>query len=235
MKNRVKKLFIIITLLATLGSPYSAFANSSANSNLSQVITDCARDSLETGSQMNEPICPTFPSKFSKFDLVNRKHLLVYGVYDAVHTVVNPATGRHDLKVEFNGRTFVLGRDTELKVNGNIWMLDFSNWQNNHPGDNFMPPAPEYTHDGRVTAKLKANATSPEVVRFADFSFTTPKKTVEKAIEDVIVIPKVIKEISKALANTGINLWMIMAAGIGVIVAAFIMLFIVKKQKKRDK
>ncbi len=71
-------------------------------------------------------------------------------------------------------------------------------------------------------------------MRFADFSFTTPKKTVEKAIEDVIVIPKVIKEISKALANTGINLWMIMAAGIGVIVAAFIMLFIVKKQKKRD-
>lgn len=234
MKNRVKKLFIVITLLATLSSPYSAFANSSANSNLSQVITDCARDSLETGSQMNEPICPTFPSKFSKFDLVNRKHLRVYGVYDAVHTVVNPATGRHDLKVEFNGRTFVLGRDRELKVNGNIWMLDFSNWQNNHPGDNFMPPAPEYTHNGRVTAKLKANATSPEVVRFADFSFTTPKKTVEKTIEDVIVIPKIVKEVSKALANTGINLWIIMAAGIGVIVAAFIMLFIVKEQKKRD-
>ena len=73
MKNRVKKLFIIITLLATLSSPYSAFADSSASSNLSQVITDCARDSLETGSQMNEPICPTFPSKFSKFDLVNGK------------------------------------------------------------------------------------------------------------------------------------------------------------------
>ena len=85
-----------------------------------------------------------------------------------------------------------------------------------------------------ITTKLKANATSPEVVRFADFSFTTPKKTVERTIEDVIGIPKVFKEISKALANTGINLWMIMAAGIGVIVAAFIMLFIVKKQKKRD-
>ena len=234
MKNRVKKLFIVITLLATLSSPYSAFADSSANSNLSQVITDCARDSLETGSQMNEPICPTFPSKFSKFDLVNRKHLRVYGVYDAVHTVVNPATGRHDLKVEFNGRTFVLGRDRELKVNGNIWMLDFSNWQNDHPGDNSMSPASEYTHNGRVTTKLKANATSPEVVRFADFSFTTPKKTVEKTIEDVIVIPKIVKEVSKALANTGINLWIIMAAGIGVIVAAFIMLFIVKEQKKRD-
>ena len=230
MKNRVKKLFIVITLLATLSSPYSAFANSSANSNLSQVITDCARDSLETGSQMNEPICPTFPSKFSKFDLVNGKDLLVYGVYDAVHTVVNPDTGQHDLKVEFGGRTFVLGRNREFKVKGNIWMLDFSNWQNNHPGDNFMPPVPEHTYNGRVTTKLKANATSPEVVRFADFSFMTPKKT----IEDVIVIPKVIKEISKALANTGINLWMIMAAGIGVIVAAFIMLFIVKKQKKRD-
>ena len=72
-------------------------------------------------------------------------------------------------------------------------------------------------------------------MRFADFSFTTPKKTVERTIEDVVVIPKIVKEISKALANTGINLWMIMAAGIGVIVAAFIMLFIVKKQKKRDK
>jgi len=227
MKNRVKKLFIVITLLATLSSPYSAFANSSANSNLSQVITDCARDSLETGSQMNEPICPIFPPKFSKFDLVNGKDLLVYGVYDAVHAVANPATGQHDLKVEFGGRTFVLGRDSELKVNGNIWVLDFSNWQNNHPGDNFMPPAPEYTYNGRVTTKLKANATSPEVVRFADFSFTTPKKTVEKTIEDVIGIPKIVREISKAL--------MIMAAGIGVIVAAFIMLFIVKKQKKRDK
>ena len=235
MKNRVKKLFIVITLLATLSSPYSAFANSSANSNLSQVITDCARDSLETGSQMNEPICPIFPPKFSKFDLVNGKDLLVYGVYDAVHAVANPATGQHDLKVEFGGRTFVLGRDSELKVNGNIWVLDFSNWQNNHPGDNFMPPAPEHTYNGRVTNKLKANATSAEVVRFADFSFTTPKKTVEKTIEDVIGIPKIVKEISKALANTGINLWMIMATGIGVIVAALIMLFIVKKQKKRDK
>ncbi len=61
MKNRVKKLFIVITLLATLSSPYSAFADSSANSNLSQVITDCTRDSLETGSQMNESICPIFP------------------------------------------------------------------------------------------------------------------------------------------------------------------------------
>ena len=234
MKNRVKKLFIVITLLAILGGPYLAFADSSANSNLSQVITDCAHDSLETGSQMNESICPIFPPKFSKFDLVNGKDLLVYGVYDAVHTVANPATGQHDLKVEFGGRTFVLGRDSELKVNGNVWALDFSNWQNNHPGDNFMPPVPKHTYNGRVTTKLKASVTSPEVVRFADFSFTTPKKTVEKTIEDIIVIPKVIKEISSALANTGINLWMIMVASIGVIVAAFIMLFIVKKQKKRD-
>ena len=218
MKNRVKKLFIVITVLATLSSPYS------------QVITDCTHDSLETGGQMNESICPIFLPKFSKFDLVNGKDLLVYGVYDAVHTIADPGTGQHDLKVEFNGRTFVLGRDSELKVNGNIWVLDFSNWQNNHPGDNFMPPVPEHTYNGRVKTKLKDNATSPEVVRIADFSFTTPKKTTE----DVIVIPKIVKEISKALANTGINLWMIMAAGIGVIVAAFIMLFIVKKQKKRD-
>ena len=189
MKNRVKKLFIAITILATLSSPYSALADSSANSNLSQVITDCTHDSLENGSQMNESICPIFLPKFSKFDLVNGKDLLVYGVYDAVHTIADPATGQHDLKVEFNGRTFVLGRDSELKVNGNIWVLDFSNWQNNHPGDNFMPPVPEHTYNGRVMTKLKNNATSPEVVRIADFSFTTPKKTTE----DVIVIPKIVK------------------------------------------
>ena len=97
-----------------------------------------------------------------------------------------------------------------------------------------MPSVPERTYNGRVTTKLKVNATSPEVVQFADFSFTTPKKTVEKTIEDVIVISKIVKEVSKALANTGINLWMIMTAGIGVVVVAFIMLFIVKKHKKRD-
>ena len=51
------------------------------------MITDCVpMISLETGSQMNESICPIFPPKFSKFDLVNGKDLLVYGVYDAVHT-----------------------------------------------------------------------------------------------------------------------------------------------------
>ena len=95
MKNRVKKLFIVITLLATLSSPYSAFADSSANSNLSQVITDCAHDSLETGGQINESICPIFPPNFSKFDLVTGNVLLMYGVYDAVHTVANSATVQH--------------------------------------------------------------------------------------------------------------------------------------------
>ncbi|QWQ32456.1 hypothetical protein KOY48_01145 [Candidatus Minimicrobia naudis] len=134
-----------------------------------------------------------------KLDLVNKKHPLVYGVYDAVHTVTNPATDQHDLKVEFNGRTFVLGRDSELKVNGNIWTLDFSNWQNNHPGDNFMPPAPEHTYNGRATTKMKANPTSPEVTQFADFSVTTPKKT----IEEIIAIPKIVKKDKQNFSKYG--------------------------------
>ena len=117
-----------------------------------------------------------FCQSFLSLIWLNGKDLLVYGVYDAVHTVTNPATGQHDLKVEFNGRTFVLGRDSELKVNGNIWVLDFSNWQNNHPGNNFMPPVPEHTYNGRVTTKLRLMQRPPEVVQFADFSFTTPKK-----------------------------------------------------------
>ena len=105
-----------------------------------------------------------------KLDLVDKKHPVLYGVYDAVHTVTNLITGHHDLTVEFNGRTFVLGRDSELRVNGNVWTLDFSNWQIDHPGDNFMPLTPGHTYNGRVTAKMKANPLSPEVTQFADFN-----------------------------------------------------------------
>ena len=140
--SRVKKLFTTITLLVAVSIPSSVFAT--ADSTLSQVIRDidCTHTTLENGNQLNHPDCQIFAPKFMKLDLVDKKHPVLYGVYDAVHTVTNPITGQHNLTVEFNGRTFVLGRDSELRVNGNVWTLDFSNWQNDHPGDNFMPLTP---------------------------------------------------------------------------------------------
>ena len=52
---------------------------------------------------------------------------MIYGVYDAVHTVIDPVTGAHQLAIEFAGRVFVLGVDPELTANGNAWVLDLSN------------------------------------------------------------------------------------------------------------
>lgn len=228
--RRIKKLFIITTLLVSIGGSSSVFA--AADSTLSQVIRDidCTHVTLENGNQLNHPDCQIFPPKFMKLSLVNEKYPVVQGVYDAVHAVTNAVTGQHDLAIEFNGRTFILGRDSELRVNGNIWTLDFSNWQADHPGDDFMPLTPGETYPGRVTAKLKASPSSPEVTQFADFSVTIPKKP----IEEIIVIPHIVAEVGRVLARTGISIWLVGAASVSAIVVAFILLLIRKREKERD-
>lgn len=229
--GRIKKLLsITITLLVVTSISSPVFAT--ADSTLSQVIRDidCTHTMLENGNQLNHPDCQIFAPKFMKLDLVDKKHPVLYGVYDAVHTVTNPMTGQHDLVVEFNGRTFVLGRDSELRVNGNVWTLDFSNWQIDHPGDNFMPLTPGHTYNGRVTAKMKANPLSPEVTQFADFSVTIPKQT----IEEIVAIPHIVKEAGRVLASTGISMWLMITIGVTAIFVASILLLIRKKEKERD-
>lgn len=231
MMSRPKKLlFITITLLVAMSISSPVFAT--ADSTLLQVIRDidCTHTTLENGNQLNHPDCQIFAPKFMKLDLVDKKHPVLYGVYDAVHTVTNPMTGQHDLVVEFNGRTFVLGRDSELRVNGNVWTLDFSNWQNDHPGDNFMPLTPGHTYNGRATAKMKANPLSPEVTQFADFSVTIPKQT----IEEIIAIPHIVKEAGRVLASTGVSVWLMITIGVTAIFVASILLLIRKKEKERD-
>lgn len=203
-----------------------------ADSTLSQVIRDidCTHTTLENGNQLNHPDCQIFAPKFMKLDLVDKKHPVLYGVYDAAHTVANPMTGQHNLTVEFNGRTFVLGRDSELRVNGNVWTLDFSNWQNDHPGDNFMPLAPGHTYNGRATAKMRANPLSPEVTQFADFLVTIPKQT----IGEIFAVPNIVKKVGRILASTGVSMWLMIAISAGVIFVASILLLIHKKEKERD-
>lgn len=231
MMSRPKKLlFITITLLVAMSISSPVFAT--ADSTLSQVIRDidCTHTMLENGNQLNHPDCQIFAPKFMKLDLVDKKHPVLYGVYDAVHTVTNPITGQHDLTVEFNGRTFVLGRDSELRVNGNVWTLDFSNWQIDHPGDNFMPLIPGHTYNGRVTAKMKANPLSPEVTQFADFSVTIPKQT----IKEILAVPHMLKRAGRVLASTGVSMWLMIVVSTAAIFIASILLLIRKKEKERD-
>lgn len=228
--SRVKKLFTTIALLVAMSISSPVFAT--ADSTLSQVIRDidCTHTTLENGNQLNHPDCQIFAPKFMKLDLVDKKHPVLYGVYDAVHTVTNPMTGQHNLTVEFNGRTFVLGQNSELRVNGNVWTLDFSNWQNDHPGDNFMPLTPGHTYNGRATARMKASPSSPEVTQFADFSVTIPKQT----IGEIIAIPNIVKKVGRVLASTGVSVWLMIAISAGVIFVASILLLIHKKEKERD-
>lgn len=228
--SRVKKLFTTIALLVAMSISSPVFAT--ADSTLSQVIRDidCTHTTLENGNQLNHPDCQIFAPKFMKLDLVDKKHPVLYGVYDAVHTVTNPMTGQHNLTVEFNGRTFVLGQNSELRVNGNVWTLDFSNWQNDHPGDNFMPLTPGHTYNGRATARMKASPSSPEVTQFADFSVTIPKQT----IGEIIAIPNIVKKVGRVLASTGVSMWLMIAISAGVIFVASILLLIHKKEKERD-
>ena len=77
---------------------------------------------------------------------------MIYGVYDAVHTVIDPVTGAHQLAIEFAGRVFVLGVDPELTVNGNAWVLDLSNWPNTHPGDTTLVIERGKTYLGEITS-----------------------------------------------------------------------------------
>ena len=231
MMGRTKKLLsiaIIILVVTSISSPVFA----TADSTLSQVIRDidCTHTTLENGNQLNHPDCQIFAPKFMKLDLVDKKHPVLYGVYDAVHTVTNPITGQHDLAVEFNGRTFVLGRDSELRVNGNVWTLDFSNWQIDHPGDNFMPLTPGHTYNGRVTAKMKASPSSPEVTQFADFSITIPKQT----IEEILAVPHILKRAGRVLASTGVSMWLMIVVSTAAIFVASILLLIRKKEEERD-
>lgn len=228
--SRVKKLFTTITLLVAMSISSPVFAT--ADSTLSQVIRyiDCTHTTLESGNQLNHHDCQIFAPKFMKLDLVDKKHPVLCGVYDAVHTVTNPATGKRDLVVEFNGRTFVLGRDSELRVNGNVWTLDFSNWQNDHPGDNFMPLAPGHTYNGRATAKMMASPLSPEVTQFADFSVTIPKQS----IGEIFAVPNIVKKVGRILASTGVSMWLMIAISVTAIFVASILLLIHKKEKERD-
>lgn len=137
-------------------------------STLTQEIldTDCTHTNYETAvGQMNDPICALFAPALDHYELsgnIGAQLPILYGVYDAVHAYTNPVTGKHDLKVTINGRTYVLGIDPELTVDGNAWKLDLSNWNNDHPDDKLVF-APDRNYVGEVTSVLNDTETGGNV------------------------------------------------------------------------
>lgn len=220
-KQIISGLLAACVLISAVGGT-TAFAQEST---FSQVIryVDCTHVSLENGAQPNDPDCSLFSPQFIASGVSADGYLTLRGIYDAIHTVQNTATGAPDLTVTINGRAFVLGRDPELTVQGNIWTLNLSAWQTNHPGDDFMPVKRGAVYNGTVIAKMQQNATAPVLEQSGFFSITIPT-----------VVKEIVENIKKTLANTGGNVWLIIASGVPLIVIAAILLFLCSKRRGLD-
>ena len=157
---------------------------------------------------------------------------MIYGVYDAVHTVIDPVTGAHQLAIEFAGRVFVLGVDPELTVNGNAWVLDLSNWPNTHPGDTTLVLERGKTYLGEITSLTQAYGSAQQISHAVPFTITIPpmilppKPPAIPSTPTIPVIPVTVAQVksSKNLANTGANMWLILVTASGMIIIAFILL-----------
>ena len=157
---------------------------------------------------------------------------MIYGAYDAVHTVIDSVTGVHQLAVEFAGRVFVLGVDPELTVNGNAWVLDLSNWPNTHPGDTTLVIERGKTYLGEITSSTRAYGSALQINHAVPFTVTIPPRILPPAAPVIPPAPAVpvvsaattdVKP-GKDLANTGVNMWFIVIAASGMIIIAFILL-----------
>ena len=153
----------VVFLTAIIGVVFNskaALATTSADSTFSQVIReiDCSHTVYSRAvGQVNDVECDVFAPKYDHSVIKDNGYPVIYGVYDAVHTVIDPVTGAHQLAIEFAGRVFVLGVDPELTVNGNAWVLDLSNWPNTHPGDTTLVIERGKTYLGEITSSTTAS------------------------------------------------------------------------------
>ena len=228
---------VVVFLTAIIGVVFSskvALATTSADSTFSQVIReiDCSHTVYSRAvGQVNDVECDVFAPKYDHSVIKDNGYPVIYGVYDAVHTVINPMTGVHRLTVELAGRTFVLGVDPELTVNGNAWVLDLSNWPNTHPGDSTLVLEYGKTYFGDITSSTQAYGSALQINHATLFAITIPPRILPPtppAIPPPAVpaVSSVIKDIKsgKKLANTGVNMWFIVIIASGMIIIAFILL-----------
>ena len=229
---------VVVFLTAIIGVVFSskvALATTSADSTFSQLIReiDCSHTVYSKAvGQVNDAECDVFAPKYDHSVIKDNGYPVIYGVYDAVHTVINPMTGVHRLAIELAGRTFVLGVDPELTVNGNAWILDLSKWSKMHPGDTTLVLEHGKTYFGDITSSTQAYGSALHINHATLFAITIPPRILPP-IPPVIPsspaapgVSAVIKDVksSKKLANTGVNMWFIVIAASGMIIIAFILL-----------
>ena len=238
MKNRIRTGIVVVFLTVIIGVVFSskvALATTSADSTFSQVIRelDCSHTTYSKAvGQVNDAECDVFAPKYDHSLIKDNGYPVIYGVYDAVHTVINPMTGVHRLAVELAGRTFVLGVDPELTVNGNAWVLDLSNWPNTHPGDTTLVLERGKTYLGEITSLTQAYGSAQQISHAVPFTITIPpmilppKPPAIPSTPTIPVIPVTVAQVksSKNLANTGANMWLILVTASGMIIIAFILL-----------
>ena len=225
----------ITTIVGVIFNSEVTQAMTSAGSTFSQVIRelDCSHTTYSKAvGQVNDAACDVFAPKYDHSVIKDNGYPVIYGVYDAVHTVINPMTGVHRLAVELAGRTFVLGVDPELTVNGNAWVLDLSNWPNTHPGDTTLVLERGKTYLGEITSLTQAYGLAQQISHAVPFTITIPpmilppKPPAIPSTPTIPVIPATVAQVksSKNLANTGANMWLILVTASGMIIIAFILL-----------
>lgn len=225
----------ITTIVGVIFNSEVTQAMTSADSTFSQVIRelDCSHTTYSKAvGQVNDAECDVFAPKYDHSVIKDNGYPVIYGVYDAVHTVINPMTGVHRLAIELAGRTFVLGVDPELMVNGNAWILDLSKWSKMHPGDTTLVLEHGKTYFGDITSSTQAYGSALHINHATLFAITIPPRILPP-IPPVIPsspaapgVSAVIEDVksSKKLANTGVNMWFIVIAASGMIIIAFILL-----------
>lgn len=146
---------------------------------LLQVIEDldCSHVTYPTGvGEMNDPDCDLFAPNLTNYKINDQHTPILYGAYDAVHAVTDPATNFHQLRIEFAGRVFVLGVDAELTVNGNAWKLDLANWNETHSGNADLIFVAGNSYEGKIISVLldSDGTTTVQVSRSAEFEIEIP-------------------------------------------------------------
>lgn len=237
MKNIIRTgAVVVVFLTAMIGvilNSKVALATTSADSTFSQLIReiDCSHTVYSRAvGQVNDVECDVFAPKYDHSVIKDNGYPVIYGVYDAVHTVIDPVTGVHKLAIKFAGRMFTLGVDPELTVNGNAWILDLSKWSKMHPGDTTLVIERGKTYLGEITSSTRAYGSALQINHAVPFIITIPPRillstppVIPPAVPDVSAAATGIKS-GKDLANTGANMWFMVIAALGMIIIAFILL-----------
>lgn len=221
-----------------------AGATTTADSTFSQQIrdVDCSHTVYDRAvGQVNSVECDVFAPRHERTTYAPNGYPTLYGVYDAVHTVVNPTTGKPTLAVEIAGRKFVLGVDPELTVNGDAWVLDLSAWPTTHGADTApvlergktYPVAIHTTTQAYGTAKQEVTSGSGVVAIPA--APASPAQPAPANPSQPTTPQQTLAAITSAtLANTGVSLWLALLGVAGLITGAVAALRRMKGKKQES-